>query len=102
MKFFPVIALHAFSCAGASTHIIKKNEEGKPALILRHPDYETDKKARNWRVQLSTPAVRAEGECARLNVSGNIASDPRRSAIGAKAFDVEAATKSIVRDHLEP
>ncbi len=51
---------------------------------------------------LSTPAVRADGACSRLNVSGNIASDPRRGAVGAKAFDVGAATKSIVRDNIEP
>lgn len=51
---------------------------------------------------LSTPAVRAEGECSRLNVSGNIASDPRRGAVGQPAFHLGPATKSIVRDNLEP
>jgi polygalacturonase len=50
---------------------------------------------------LSTPAVRAEGACTRLNVSGNIASDLRRAAIGAKAFDLGAAARSIARDNLE-
>jgi hypothetical protein len=51
---------------------------------------------------LSTPAVTAQGECSRLNVSGNIASDPRRGAVGKKAFDMESATKSVVRDNIEP
>ncbi len=39
--------------SGSSSHIINKNTEGKPALILRHKDYLTNKKARNWRVNLS-------------------------------------------------
>jgi hypothetical protein len=51
---------------------------------------------------LSTPAVKAEGECSRLNVSGNIASDPRRGAVGVKAFDLDAATRSIARENIEP
>ncbi|HYF33947.1 MAG TPA: NosD domain-containing protein [Prosthecobacter sp.] len=39
--------------AGAATCIINKNEEGKPALILRPPTLDQDKKARLWRVQLA-------------------------------------------------
>jgi hypothetical protein len=39
--------------AGAATCIINKNEEGKPALILRPPNLDADKKARLWRVQLA-------------------------------------------------
>jgi hypothetical protein len=51
---------------------------------------------------LSTPAVRAEGACERLVVTGNIATDPRRQAARMKAFDLKSATKSVVRDNLEP
>jgi hypothetical protein len=51
---------------------------------------------------LSTPAVRAEGACERLMVTGNIATDPRRQAVRAKAFDLKAARKSVIRDNLEP
>ena len=39
--------------AGASTHIINKNGEGKPALILEPTNWEKDKKARLWRVQVA-------------------------------------------------
>lgn len=39
--------------AGAATCIINKNEEGKPALILRPPNLDQDKKAKLWRVQLA-------------------------------------------------
>jgi nitrous oxidase accessory protein NosD len=39
--------------SGAATCIINKNEEGKPALILRPPTLDKDKKARLWRVQLA-------------------------------------------------
>lgn len=38
--------------AGASTHLVNLNEEGKPALHLRPDTYATDPKARLWRVQL--------------------------------------------------
>ncbi len=39
--------------AGASTHLINRNEAGAPALILRHPNRDNDPKARLWRVQLA-------------------------------------------------
>lgn len=51
---------------------------------------------------LTTPAVRAEGKCQRLNVVGNVACDPRGDAAKGKAFDLDAAVKSIVRDNVEP
>ena len=51
---------------------------------------------------LSTPAVRAEGPCQRLSVTGNIASDPRKQAGQQKAFQLETTVKSIIRDNLEP
>ena len=39
--------------SGAATHIINKNTEGKPAIVLEPPNIEQDKKARLWRVQLA-------------------------------------------------
>lgn len=40
--------------AGAATHIVNQNTEGKPALIVAHPDGEKVKKAdRLWRVNLT-------------------------------------------------
>ena len=39
--------------AGASTHLINRNEAGAPALILRHPNRDSDPKARLWRVQIA-------------------------------------------------
>jgi nitrous oxidase accessory protein NosD len=39
--------------SGTATHIINKNEEGKPALILEPGNIEQDKKARLWRVQVA-------------------------------------------------
>ena len=46
--------------SGASTHLINKNEEGKPALILEPATIEKDKKVRLWRVQVAD-----------LRISGN-------------------------------
>lgn len=39
--------------SGAATHLINRNEDGRPALLLRHADYPKDSKARIWRVQLA-------------------------------------------------
>lgn len=39
--------------SGTATHIINKNEDGQPAIILRHPDYPDNGSKRNWRVQLA-------------------------------------------------
>ncbi|GEP42641.1 right-handed parallel beta-helix repeat-containing protein [Brevifollis gellanilyticus] len=46
--------------AGASTWIKNLNEEGKPAIIIRPPTLDKDKKARLWRVQLAD--FRIEGQ----------------------------------------
>jgi hypothetical protein len=46
--------------AGAATHLINRNEEGQPALIIRPKDYPRDQRARIWRVQLAD-----------LRISGN-------------------------------
>lgn len=46
--------------SGAATHLINKNEEGKPAIILEPAAIETDKKARLWRIQVAD-----------LRISGN-------------------------------
>jgi parallel beta-helix repeat protein len=39
--------------AGTSTHIINKNTEGRPALILQHPSKEESSEAELWRISLS-------------------------------------------------
>lgn len=39
--------------AGASTHIVNKNEQGKPALAVRPKDRASNPRSRIWRVQLS-------------------------------------------------
>jgi len=46
--------------AGAATWIKNLNEEGKPALVLRPPTLDKDKKARLWRIQLAD--FRIEGQ----------------------------------------
>ena len=46
--------------AGAATWIKNLNEEGQPALILRPPTLDQDKKAKLWRVQLAD--FRIEGQ----------------------------------------
>jgi len=39
--------------AGAATCLINCNQEGQPALVIRPPDLEKNKRARLWRVQLA-------------------------------------------------
>jgi hypothetical protein len=39
--------------AGAATHLINRNEEGQPALILRSKGYPENRRQRLWRVQLA-------------------------------------------------
>jgi len=39
--------------AGSATKIINLNQKGQPALIVRHPNWPTDKKSKLWRVQLA-------------------------------------------------
>jgi hypothetical protein len=46
--------------SGASTHLINKNEDGTPALLLRPADLDTNNKAQLWRVQVAD-----------LRISGN-------------------------------
>ena len=37
--------------SGTATHLVNRNEEGQPAVILRPANYPTDRRARMWRVQ---------------------------------------------------
>ena len=46
--------------SGASTHLINKNEAGQPAVKVRPPTLDQDKKAALWRIQISN-----------LRISGN-------------------------------
>lgn len=39
--------------AGAATKIVNLNTDGQPAIIVRPPQWETNKQARLWRVQLA-------------------------------------------------
>lgn len=39
--------------AGAATHIVNKNQEGQPAIVLEPQGYANDTKKRVWRVQLA-------------------------------------------------
>ena len=39
--------------AGAATHLLNRNEQGRPALVLRPANRDKDRKARVWRVQLA-------------------------------------------------
>ena len=39
--------------SGAATRIVNANADGQPAIIVRPPTYEQDKRARIWRVQLA-------------------------------------------------
>lgn len=57
--------------SGASTHIINRNEEGKPALILKSEEIETNPKAKLWRVQLDN-----------FRISGNEKSGDGIHAVG--------------------
>ncbi len=59
--------------SGAATHIINKNEAGAHALILAPADFETNPKARLWRVQVAD-----------LRISGN-----PKSGDGIHAFDIQ-------------
>ena len=60
--------------AGAATHIINRNETGKPAWVIAHPDgAEVAAKDRLWRVNL-----------ANLRVSGN-----EKSGAGIHAIQIE-------------
>jgi parallel beta-helix repeat protein len=44
--------------AGTATHIVNRNEEGKPALILQHPDgADVKKEDRLWRIMISNLRV---------------------------------------------
>jgi parallel beta-helix repeat protein len=46
--------------AGASTHLVNRNEDGKPVLLIKPANLEKDPKARLWRVQVND-----------LRISGN-------------------------------
>ena len=39
--------------AGAATHLINRNDQGQPAVILRPPNRDEDRRARIWRIQLA-------------------------------------------------
>jgi parallel beta-helix repeat protein len=70
--------------AGTATHIVNRNEEGKPALILQHPDGNDVKKDdRLWRVMLSN-----------LRITGNEKSGHGILAVQIQEFFLQGVTVS--------
>lgn len=51
---------------------------------------------------LTTPAVQVEGKSQRLNVTGNVASDPRGAAKDRPGFIRDGAADSIFQNNIEP
>jgi hypothetical protein len=51
---------------------------------------------------LTTPAVQVEGKSQRLNVTGNVATDPRGAAKGRPAFHPGGAANSVFQNNIEP
>jgi len=43
--------------AGGATHIVNRNEEGQPAIHIRHTDAVENKRARLWRIQIGNLRV---------------------------------------------
>lgn len=70
--------------SGTSTHIVNRNTEGKPALILRPTDRAKNKRARIWRIQIAD-----------LRISGN-----KQSGDGLRAEGInEIYLRGISIDH---
>lgn len=51
--------------SGPSTRIINRNQEGKPAIVIRPATRETDRRARLWRVELAH--LRIQGDPAAID-----------------------------------
>lgn len=72
--------------AGPSTHIMNKNEEGQPALLIAHPecqDAKADRKFNLWRVQVSN-----------LRITGNEKSGAGIEARQVNEIYIEGVTVS--------
>jgi hypothetical protein len=51
---------------------------------------------------LTTPAVQVEGKSKRLNVTGNVAADPRGAAKDQPGFMLNGAAESVFQNNIEP
>ena len=70
--------------AGTATHIVNKNTQGQPALIVEHPEGENVKRAdRNWRVNL-----------ANFRITGN-----EKSGHGIEAIQTDDARPTRLGSH---
>jgi parallel beta-helix repeat protein len=74
--------------AGPATHLINKNESGKPALHIRPDEYALDDKTRMWRVQLGG-----------FRISGNPKSGPGVHAQGIQELYIHGLSVDHHGDH---
>ena len=73
---------------GSATHIVNKNEAGKPALVIGPKNFAKDKKAKIWRVQVSD-----------LRITGNAKSGNGIEAHGVQEVFVQGVTVSYHGGH---
>lgn len=74
--------------AGTATHIKNTNQDGQPAIILRHPQYEKNNKLKRWRVKLQD-----------LRVTGNPKSGHGIAAHKIEEIFLEGVTVSYHGGH---
>lgn len=73
---------------GSATHIVNKNEAGKPALVIGAKNFAADKKAKIWRVQVSD-----------LRITGNAKSGNGIEAHGVQEIFLQGLTVSYHGGH---
>jgi len=73
---------------GSATHIVNKNEAGKPALVIGPKNFSTDKKAKIWRVQVSD-----------VRITGNAKSGNGIEAHGVQEVFLQGVTVSYHGGH---
>jgi hypothetical protein len=73
---------------GSATHIVNKNEAGKPALVIGPKNFATDKKAKIWRVQVSD-----------VRITGNAKSGNGIEANGVQEVFLQGVTVSYHGGH---
>lgn len=73
---------------GSATHIVNKNEAGKPALVIGSPKFAADRKNKIWRVQVSD-----------LRITGNPKSGNGIEARGVQEVFLQGLTVSYHGGH---
>lgn len=73
---------------GSATHIVNKNEAGKPALVIGSPKFTADRKNKIWRVQVSD-----------LRITGNAKSGNGIEARGVQEVFLQGLTVSYHGGH---